>query len=380
MNSQGNKFTSMITGILSRLQSMSQNETIAAINFENGKITGKGKSYLNDEMNAVYAKNPFPALNTSLARRLPVDGKLMALMMASINTEAGKMMMKNMGLNDLMDSIKTKIPFDINLLTKAFGNDALIAVMNVKKRNDDVKVEEDGKKKIFNGLEVIAAFPVKDKEKFAELRSSVNKFIDSIKHTEKGEKFTQEFNPAIKYNDSLCVIAMTENAATDFLNSPAQSSLPEWLPANSQYPTVMNLNIKELLSMLILKNTGESKEKDEDAMKVINIFDQMIATNNLYADGALHSHMEFRFGNTNDNAMKQLFDLINYALVGKKRNYEGVYDAPMADTSAVAIEAVPAENVEPPPPPRFTPPKIVKEKPAATKPKTKQKQPIERKD
>lgn len=376
-----------LSGLLAKLQSMAETNKTTVINFENGKISGTTRNFIKDDLAAIHKKYPATPINTHLVKRLPAEGKLLGLMVTSMNPEMAKEMMQKMGLNEILDSLKQIVPFDFSLLSSTFRNEAILALMNVPVKPAAVTdEEEDARPKRFAGLQVIVAMPIANKTKFEELRKAMSTIIDSLKGTETGERMMKGFNPSVKYNDSLLVFSMSEEVSTAFLNNPGTTAAPAWLQELTQYPMVMNLNMKEVLNMVLNgKNGDEPGVLGLNERMMMGIFDQMIMTGGNYENGSLNSKMEVRFGNPNENAMKQLFDLVNMLIEQseqKRKSYEETDG--MAPEEEMKIEEVTSQEdvpVPPPPPPpkvdkkKYTPPVIVNdeevEKPAPPKKNTK---------
>ena len=354
------KMPYMLAGIFSKLQNLSASEKISTVNFDNGMISGTVQNFINEEMAAVYKKYPLSKLNTDLTRRLP-NGKVLALMVSSMEAGMVKEMAQKSGLVEIMDSLKGHLPFDFNLVTNAFKNNMLLAVMKMPTIPKEPAEGEEYRNKAFDGLQFILAMPITDKAKFEELKNAVTKTIDSLKGDGEGQPGLKGFKPVIKYNDSLLVISMSEEVSTAFLNNPGTAAAPEWLSSFAQYPMAMNINMKELVKMILTKGNDTEEGLNPTFKKIVDRFDQMIMTGGDYANGSLNSRMEFRFSNPNENAMKQLFDIMNDVIdmsskmtedainQGRKRNYT---------TEEVTIVDVKQEdNKLPPPPPPPPPPK-----------------------
>jgi hypothetical protein len=362
---QLNKMPPIFASFLGKLDTKMASEKISVVNFENGKISGYTKSYLNPELDALYKIYPTGKLNTALIQKLP-DSDIMALFAFSANPGMTGAWMKHMGLGELVDSFKSKIPFDPKLLSSSFGSDIMLAVMKASSKenkpadmvapvaitDDAVKVEGSAEQKSrgpLAGMDLVLAIPVSNPENFKQLREAAGKFIDSVRKTEEGEKILGKNPPVIKFNDKYCVLALNEKFADAFLNKEPSGKIPDWLATNSDSPMLMSIHFKELLSFLNKSFGKQDKPFDESFTNAIQTFDRMNITGGNYSGGALHSSVEFRFSNPGENAMKQLFDFMNIAI-----------EESMKAKREVRIEGIKDEEVAIPPPP-------------AKKPKTKTK-------
>ncbi len=358
LNPAFNKFNKIlpIAGLASKLQALSGKNKTIVINFENGKITAQSKNYQSEMMASLYNKYPPVHLNTDLVRRLP-KGKILGLVNISYNPEISKELMQQKDMKELAEGLKKMIPFDFSGINAAFKNNMMLAVI----QSDEVLPGDSATQKM-RGIQVILAMPIADKTKFSELKAAVSHIVDSLKNSEMGSKTFKDFDPAVRYNDSLFVISLSPDAATAFLNSNGSNSIPDWMQANTNHPILMSINLKEILGFAMGKLSPGKRGMEEQ--KFMNMFDQMIIYGGDYENGGLNSQMEFRFSNPNDNALKQLFDLVNM----------------MAEQSGNSREKLRMENNENK---KFTPPVILKDeeveipppppppKKPVTKPKTK---------
>jgi hypothetical protein len=340
----------------SKLMAFAGKTKTSTANFENGKIVMQTSTYPNDEVAAIYKKYPNTILNTELTRRLP-KGNILAIINTSYNPQMGIEIMQKSGIKEMLQDLKSPVPFDFNLIASAFGSNMMLAVIK-----SDETMAVDSITKSMDGIKLIMAMPIANKTKFDELRAAVKQFEDSMQK-EKGEsKIMKDMKPAIKYTDSLLVISLSPNVAADFINNPGTEPALDWLRAKDQYPMVMAVNMKEILKMAFGKKRSAKNGKEEEM--VMNMFDEMIVYGGKYENESLNTTMEFQFTNKTDNALKQLFDMLNLAADKNKQvtNEEAANDdnIKMEDTPAVAIENIPT-------PP--SPPKPIKK--ATVKPKAK---------
>jgi Domain of unknown function (DUF4836) len=344
-------------GLMSRLQPLMGNAKVSIINFENGKIASSSRSFINSKMAEVYQKYPTPSQNPELARRLP-KGRLLGMMSTSFNPGMGKEMLQQTGLSEILDSLKGKLPFDPSGMANVFGNNMLLAVV----QSDDYPASDSATKKL-DGIQLVLAIPIADKEKFEKLKTNMLHLWDSLSGTEMGEKMLNGLSPVIKTNDNMMVFSLSAQTATTFLNNPGTDPAPEWLEEFKAHPMVMNLNIHELLSTLLSKKAGGGMGGSEK--KMFDMFDKILIYGGGYENGSINTNMEMRFSNTGDNSLKQLFDMVNGLAEGngeRKQVYEdnGSAPPPMEEMKVtdIKVEAVEAKTPPPPPPPK--PKKVTK--------------------
>ena len=314
-NKEIKQLPAFFTRFLSTMQAANGNERTSIINFENGKIAGKFRNYIKQELGAVYQKYPQETLPTGLVSRLP-EGKILMLMMSAANKDMAREISQQNGMAGFMDSLKQYLKLDLSMLSKAFKNNAMMAIMEMPAK--EVKNEE--KKNPLEQLGFYLVMPVADKAAVAQLKALADRKMDSLAATEKGEKIMSLFRPAIMYNDSICVVAHSAAMAEAYLNNPGTTPLPAWLPAAPKGNMWMNLGFRDIMTMVYSMAGKPGKNKDKQAMEVFGMFDQMIMTGGDYANGSLNSQMEFRFSNPDKNVLEQLFDLANKASQEKAKS------------------------------------------------------------
>lgn len=349
------------TRFLSTLQAANGNERTSIVNFEKGKISGAFRNYIKPELGAIYQKYPQEPLPTRLVSRLP-DGKILMLVMSAANKDMAREMSQQNGMAGFMDSLKQYLNLDLSLLTKAFQNHAMMAIMELPAK----EVKDEEKKNPLERLGFYFVMPVADKAAVAQLKALADRKMDSLAATEKGEKIMSVFRPAIMYNDSLCVIAHSAAMAEAYLNNSGTTALPAWLPAAPKGNMWMNFGFRDIMTMVYSMAGKPGKNKDKQANEIFGMFDQLIMTGGEYANGSLNSQMEFRFSNPDKNVLEQLFELANTASQQKAKARKEMSDAPVIMQDEEVMEA----PKEVPPAPKKAPVK---------KPATKAKTPVKTK-
>lgn len=323
-NKEIKQLPAFFTRFLSTMQAANGNERTSIVNFDKGKISGAFRNYIKPELGAVYQKYPQEPLPTRLVSRLP-EGKILMLMMSAAHKEMAREISQQNGMAGLMDSLKQYLNLDLSLLSKAFQNNAMMAIMEMPAK--EVKNEE--KKNPLERLGFYFVIPVADKAAVAKLKALADRKMDSLAVTEKGEKIMSVFRPAIMYNDSLCVIAHSAAMAEAYLNNPGTNPLPAWLPSAPKGNMWMNFGFRDIMTMVYSMAGKPGKNKDKQAMEVFGMFDQLIMTGGEYANGSLNSQMEFRFSNPDKNVLEQLFELANTASQQKAKAKKEMSDAPV---------------------------------------------------
>jgi hypothetical protein len=263
----------------------------------------------------------------------------------------GKELLQKSGFSAFLDSLKGHLPIDPSIMANVFGNDIMLAVV----QSDDI-AEADSITQKMGGLQVILATSIADKARFDMMKNNILHFWDSLSNAEDGSKVFKGFNPSVKNDDKLMVLSLSPVTASAFLSDPGTGPVPVWLETYRNHPMVVSLNFHDLLSMMLGKLPSGS---DGEEKKILDMFDQMLMYGGEYENGSIVSNMEFRFTNQSDNALKQLFDIIN--VVADKNDGRIMNNRGTSRVEEVTIEDVKISNAnEPPPPPPPLPPELRK--------------------
>lgn len=332
-------------GFQEKLAPIMGTDKTSVVNFENGKITGNSRNYVAANIADLYKKFPPVSQNAGLIRRLPADGNLIAVFNVSAHPELAKEMMKSSGLGELFDSLKTKLPFDPALLTSSFGNQAMLAVVNMPKEENIT--EEDLHKRSknpFAGIHIILAAPIKNKESFEKLYSSLSDAIAELKKKIRQEKemeneddeegskggffveMLNELKLSVKYNDSLFVLSASDKITEAFIKDAGNRPAPAWFEATAKYPSVFRIGLNEFINT-VYKNAGSPSEKEDvEIKKLLDNFGDIVVTGGDFSNGSINSHAEISFANKDQNALQQIFEFMNSMAenTGKGRNRDGV--------------------------------------------------------
>ncbi len=347
-----------LSPLVNKLQAFAGKNKTSVINFENGKITMHSRNFIEGDVADIYKKYPTTGQNSDLVRRLP-EGTLMGLVNMSFNQQMANEMMQKTGLMELMDSIKGKLPFDISLATGVFKSNMMLAVVK-----SNITTTTDERTTKMEGFQLIVALPIADKAKFEKLKAAVIPAWDSLKSS-KSESI-KEPTPFAKYNDELLVLSLSPEVATAFLNNTGTGTIPAWLQAYSKYPMVMNINMREIMGLMPGKNKPEQNNSGTNEM-IMNIFDQLVMYGGEYENESINNTMEFRFANQTDNALKQLFEMMNGMAEKKEEVIMSDDKQPPPQEEKVSVQSITITEIKqeselpPPPPPKL--PKNVKQVP-----------------
>ena len=337
-----------MAGMISKFMKMAGGNKTTIINFENGKIHVETRSYLDEAMADLYRKYPPAPLPAMLTRRLP-EGKLLGMSLSSLNTELVREMLRQSGIDLNSDSVKSKMPVDLNLLGDALKNQVMFAVFK-----SDEPVQPESKLK---GIDLVIAVPVRDKAKFEELKSVVKQLMDKEKQSGKTDKLMKDLKPVLRYNGELAVLALTEKSADAFLSNPGTGSEPAWLQAYQGYPMVTHIDLREIFNLLLSNMGKDLGSKEVEVRKILGAFGGLTFTGGNFENNRVNGLVEMNFTNQ-DNAFLQLFNLANTAIEeGEKRRIEREKQWKMDDMEETESQKDSSKPSPPPPPPAPAPKK-----------------------
>lgn len=320
-----------MASLLEKLQGLTGNISTSWINFENGKIVMEGRNFPNETMADIYKKYPPGSQNLDLVKRLP-PGALLGLANITINQQMAQELLQKTGLIELLDSMKKDIPFDLSLLPGTFKSNMMVAVVK-----SGITTGMDNWTNHHGGLQVIIAMPIADKARFQKLKAAIPSLVDTLKKAK--EDFFQKTPLTAKHNDDLLVITLSPQTADAFLQHPGNGEVPAILQQYSQYPMVLSVGLGEIFSSIGNDNSEDSKKGM--MASVMSKFDKVLVYGGKFENGSIGSRMEFRFSDPNENALKQLFEMVtSIAEKEEAKRAEMDDDMPVMDTSAIAMDTV----------------------------------------
>lgn len=382
MNPIANKFLSNLD---STLTSLFNRERRSTVNFEAGKVVMTSKVAMDPYMVDLYKRHKPAEVNPAFLARLP-QGKIMFQMQFALNPETAKEAMNNPAMKAMMDSMKTKIPFDFSGMSTVFKGDMMLAVV----QPDNVNPDDQATRKM-EGFQIIAAMTIADPAKFEELKKNIKDFMAKMGMGEKSEGEGDEtegkknpfkgFKPATGTKGDLFVISNSSFAVDAFLNNAGNRSVTSVFPAGETYPMSMSLNLKEIFNLSFIrgkKRFDDEGKDDPNMIEALGKMDQLVMYGGKMDNDEMKSTVEMRFTDPSKNALLQIFEIMNLAIESSEKNKrnrvieeDGIKeeakddDAPVMKIEEVTVEGSKVETPPPPPPP----PAETKKKPVVKKTK-----------
>jgi len=297
--------TPQVLSVLNKNLMRSSNYTSGIIKFETGKMSIQMKRYMPASLDSIYDKYPLGNINTSLLRKLPA-GQPLLLYSFRFSPAMIKEVFAKAGADDLLDSL-SKGNSKNNDILEALKGDAMLAVI----KTADVSAEDSVTSKL-NGIQVLIAGGINDKEKFKNLTELLK-----TKKDQGTDNAVKNFpKPFIFSDDSIFVLSISEIAAKKFLSQGQNNSEFENLfqpYKNYSGAAIMDLKtIFGLAAPLILKR--KSQEETQQSMEILGMFDKLIFYSGHRTDSYTPGAMELTLVNKDENSLKQflnLMDLLN---------------------------------------------------------------------
>ncbi len=292
-----------LAAVIGQFKSGKGNSKTAVVNFEKGKIVVRGYNYIDPSMTEIYKQYPSNAINPDLARRLP-PGKVLGMINLSFNHEMAKQLLHKSPVGSVMDSLKSKLPFDPAQFEDIFKSDLMLAVYKSEQPNPADTITEK-----MGGIELLLAVPIANKTKFEEWKTVVKKIIDSLKNDPEGSgKMLKNFKPVLRYDDTTLVMSLSPYTAAAFLKNIPSGAIPRWLQDYTHNPMVIRIDLHELLELLFSKNPGGVADRNQK--KLLDMISELIIYGGNFESEAVSSTLEFRLSNQDENALEQFFKLI----------------------------------------------------------------------
>jgi hypothetical protein len=277
------------------------NITTATINFDNGKIQMKAKTYASEEMLKLFKKYSGGKINEDMIKRMP--GKdVVAVMALNFKPEAIRDIIKMTGLDGLINVGIQKLGFTLDDFIKANKGDVLIGI-------SDLVMKADTNAYNFNGQDENIALPQKPTFNFVFATSigdkdAFNKIVKAGKNL--GQEFlsdSSKFPIAYNLNSNYFVISNSRQNADQYLASATANF--DFISKISGEPMGGYLNIQTLL-----KSFGTEAAKDSSAKIAYDaslaMWDNVLWKGGNYSDGGINQTIEVNLVDKTTNSLKQL--------------------------------------------------------------------------
>jgi hypothetical protein len=280
------------------------NITAGTINFENGKITMKSKTYYNDQMAKVYEKYKGRNFDMSVLNRIPSQN-VVGVVAFSYPPEALQPFLKTIGMDGWLNGAAGDLGFTLDEFTKAVKGDVLIAVTDLQPKGSASAQpggnmqEDEG-----NGLgklpfNVLFATSINDKASF-----------DKILGVAKSHLNFSGMGISNSMNDQWFAASNSQQQVDAFLKG-GNNQLP-FIDKVKGNPAIFYLDLQKLMARM------GRHSNDSAAQSSMNIWEDIVITGGDISDGAFNARFEANLVDKNTNSLKQLNQFFD--LMSMKRN------------------------------------------------------------
>lgn len=323
-----------MTGMMSMMKAgslLEGNVMAGAINFEDGKITGKMKQFYGKEMQKAMDKWKWKKVDAAVLDRIPSDNVIGVVAM-NIDPEGLKEFLKAMGLDGFMNMFLAQQNITADEIFAATKGDFVIAVTDLQMKDTimSVPMGEDDKMQSFTvprpDMNILFATTVNQKASFDKLLNLFKK--DSVKLP-----FTYQLN-----NDWF-VASNKPEAVSGFLSG--KTTPHAFTDKISGHYGGMYIDIQRLLKTNFTQDPlGKSMLAESAA-----VWKDLVAVGNEYKDGVFTSEIVVNMVDDKTNSLKQINQYIEKMNVARKANKMAFDDDERmpSDTSSMMVM--------PPPPP-----------------------------
>jgi hypothetical protein len=288
------------------------NKYALTLNFDNGKITMKGKHYQGDEMTKLLKKYPPKSMDVSLIRRLPAENVMMALAI-NFQPEAMNEMIKTIGMDGMANLLLGKANLTLDDITKANKGQMLFALtgVNTKEIMDTLSTDKNKKPLTFTHKERVGKFifanAINDKAAFDRL-------LDLLKENSEKMKSSSEYTFRVKDN----WFAMGDSANVySFLSG--NTNAVSYADRISGHPMGVYIDFQKIISHLLENTSDSSKTAILNASK--NMWQDASITGGDFSNGAVTFSMEVNLVNKNTNSLKQLNSYMDQVATRYKKGF-----------------------------------------------------------
>ncbi|MEO6233379.1 MAG: DUF4836 family protein [Ferruginibacter sp.] len=308
------------------------NVTTGTVNFENGKMAIKIKSYASDDLMKIFKKYSGGKINEDMVKRLP--GKdMMAVMAVNFKPEGLMELVKLTGFDGLVNIGLKSLGFTIEDFVKANKGDVVVGFSDLTIKTDSASLMPENGEPNFPAKQTpdfnfVFSASIGDKDAF-------NKLVDAGKKMG-GAALDENGNSKISYNSNGTFFALgnSKENVDKFLASPSNSF--DFLDKMSGEPFGGYLNIQSLL-----KSFGSLAQKDSAAKVAydanLSMWDNIVWKGGNYSDGGITQNIEVNLVDKSTNSLKQFNNYAAKMALFYKENKKKQWDEMKAYDEEMAV-------------------------------------------
>lgn len=311
------------------------NISTGAINFDNGKITIKTKSYVNDQLAALYKKYPSKNLSAEVIDRIPSQNVIAVLGM-NYPPEGLKELLKLTGVDGLTNGFLEKANYSIDEFVKANKGELLVAVSDFSMKENKVSIPgyDGGAPTEYTttqpDVKVLFATSINDKPAFDKLITTLSAQLGS------DSAMMGKIN--YQLNKDWFAASNSEEYVTKFLAG-----------SSNKHPFTSRLSgssIGLFVDIQKILQASKTSLKDSSAIETLDLslkmWQDVLSTGGEFSGNSSTGLLEINLVDKSTNSLKQLNKYINdLGLIQKKRSVYNdviVSEVPAADTTAAPAQ------------------------------------------
>lgn len=309
---------------------MEGNVSAASLNFDNGKIGVKSKTYYNDQMSKLLEANKPGPLSTEMINRIP-SGNVAGVIAFNYPPKGVQELLKLINADGVANAYLSKMGYSIDEFVKANKGDVLLAVSDIAMvtKQDTLNYGNGMKPYVYTStkpdLKVLFATSVNDKAAF-------DKLVTIAWEATKG--MTDKFPPISYKLENNWFAASNSPEFTDKFLAGGSSKLP-FVDKISGHPFGMYVDLNKIVNAM---GSGATDSIGKEMLALnLQTWQDITATGGDYKDKAVNFELEVNFVDKNTNSLKQLNQFADkiYLLTKKRkeayaRSWERTEDAPAA--------------------------------------------------
>jgi hypothetical protein len=291
--------------------------TAVSINFDNGKIAMKGKSYYNKELGKIYEKYKMKNFDAAVLNRIPSQN-IVGLMSFNYPPEGLREFMKVIGVDGFVNSFMSEINYSMDEFVKANKGEVLLALTDLEVKQVPIVLPEGMERmegiphsRSVPDFKVLFATSINDKAAFEKLVS--------VLKTKIGEMPEGKI-PPISYsmNDNWFAASNNQETVNQFLAG-----------GNNNWPIVSKISGHPMIFYVDLQKCMKPFAGDDSASNSLNpafveslkMWENIIGTGGEIVDGAMQTSFEVNLVDKNTNALKQLNQYADKMAAGRKKPF-----------------------------------------------------------
>ncbi|MBC7947680.1 MAG: DUF4836 family protein [Chitinophagaceae bacterium] len=310
------------------------NVSAISVNFDNGKISAKSKSYYNEEMSKLLANHKPENISAEMINRIP-SSNVVGVIAFNYPPKGLQELLRVLGVDGIANGFLADMNYSIEEFVKANKGDVLLAVtdLTMMAKQDTISYGPGTKPYVYSAtkpdLKILFAASVNDKAAFEKL----------ITLAWQATKGMTDKMPPISYKlENNWFAASNSQEHTDKFLAGGNSNLP-FVSKITGHPMGMYLDLNKLITSMggpsVANSTDSTAKASYDL--TIKMWKDVVASGGEYKDKSVSFDMEVNLVDQNTNSLKQLnqyFDKLSVYQAEKKKKFAGS-DMPVEEMKEV---------------------------------------------